>query len=288
MGWSGTPWLKMLMAVLLAQGIYYAVWHVLRAGELALGNEDLFRFLARQTLQMAAVALGGVLAGAGQRNGLVTGAVVGIWNGAIFLVAEYFSGHSFSLVEMYSQPMLHTAFGAAGGLVGGWVWPPPAQYRRPIARPPSSLTVRRTIPKLLMKHVHWTRVCMGLAIAAGGYLYAETILEFARHARPRYRGGSLPDEVMTWEIRLLALLVGGAFSGSCTFNGSVQGAWVGLASFITVTGALLAYNPALPLQPLLLTAGATLIVPLIGGWFGGRLLPPLLPDSPKGYKRIPY
>ncbi len=278
----------MLIALLLAQGLYYALFYVYRGGIDALGKEDLFSLLVLQTLQMAAVTVGGVLAGAGHRNGLVNGAVLGIWNGAIFLVSDYFSGHALSLVELYSGPILHTAFGALGGLIGAWVWPLPAEYRRPVARPPSSLTARRTIPKLLMKHVHWTRVVAGLAIAVGGYFYADTILAFTRQmAQIRTpQRSSLQDDVITWEIRALALLVGGAFSGACTFNGSVQGAWVGLASCIFLSSARVIYGPVAT-QMLLLTAGLGLILPMIGGWFGGKLLPPLL-QEPAHHRRIPY
>jgi hypothetical protein len=287
--WSTTPWIRLLMAVLLAQGLYYALFSVMRAGVLALGNEDLFSFVTWQALQLTAVTLGGMVAGAGQRNGMINGAVVGIWNGAIFLVVESFSGQSFSFVQVYSLPMLHTAFGALGGLLGGWSWPPPIEFRRPIARPPSSMLVHRSLPKLLTKHVHWARVLAGVAIAVGGYIYAETLLDLTRqmaYMRRSYHS-ALHDDLMTWELRVLALIVGGAFSGSCTFNGSVQGAWVGLLSCILLTGLRLGYYPG-KFDSLLWMMGLVLAVPFFGGWFGGKLLPPLLPEPPKGYQRISY
>src|SRR5262245_7082204 len=92
-GWQETPWGRIAVGLLLAQGLYYGLWHLGNAGLLGLGGEEAGAFWATmpgllviQGLQALGLLLGGALAGAGRQRGVMFGALVGVWNGLLFLV----------------------------------------------------------------------------------------------------------------------------------------------------------------------------------------------------------
>src|SRR5262245_42045990 len=88
-GWQQTPWGRILIGLLLSQGLFYGLRQLLTGvllvtGDVAEDESGQFRHLLLfQGMQMLALLLGGVLAGGGQRSGLVLGAVVGVWNGVL-------------------------------------------------------------------------------------------------------------------------------------------------------------------------------------------------------------
>ena len=65
--------------------------------------------LLLQAIQILGLLVAGLLAGAGQRQGIVFGAVVGAWNG-VLSVALPSSLLPQTVVTLVGQPILHTAF----------------------------------------------------------------------------------------------------------------------------------------------------------------------------------
>src|SRR5262249_57388736 len=119
------------------------------AGLLVVGGEladsvgmILAGLVVRQLLQAASVFAAGLLAGAGQRRGLLFGAVVGVWNAVFFILLDMapnvwflqwmWTGHSLNTIDLFGQPVLHVAFGAMGGLVGSVIWRAPALVLMPV------------------------------------------------------------------------------------------------------------------------------------------------------------
>src|SRR5207302_5630448 len=131
-----TPWGRILIGLLLAQGLYYGLRHLCVAGLLATGlidGETLWASiegqLLIQSLQVVSLFFGGVFAGAGQRHGAVYGAVLGVWNGVFLVLVQPVLLRAeqvqfFNTVSLYGQPLLQGALGCLAGWVGGRIWQP--------------------------------------------------------------------------------------------------------------------------------------------------------------------
>ena len=117
----------------LAQGLYYALWHLVSAYLLARGGEaakvnywdnTLAGLLMVQALQAASLFIGGMLSAAGRRRGLIIGASLGLVNALLLVALPLVSQRPTDEVNLYVQPVLHAFVGAIGGAVGSRVWQP--------------------------------------------------------------------------------------------------------------------------------------------------------------------
>ena len=83
------------------------------------------------------------------------------------------------------------------------------------------------------------------------------------------------DQLITWELKALMLIAGGALAGATTTNGMKQGLFVGVATSAVLVGlqAPMAERWA---EFALYSAFSTVTLCLAGGWFGGALFPPVV------------
>jgi hypothetical protein len=274
-GWLQSPWGRLVLGLVTAQGLYHGLRQLALAVTLASGNTDagLTGLAVTQALQMVALLAGGFLAGSGQRAGVLLGLLVGVWNGALCLAVQTPVGPP-TAVMIYGQPLLHAFVGAVAGWLGSLVWRPPALPSLPGA-PLVRKAAKPRGPSPFAGPVAWVRVAAGAALAVAGTLFAAKVLGGVEEAS----GGKLStltrlqDQLITWEIKALAVMLGGALAGATTTNGLKQGLCVGLSA-----SAVLVALPAHRGTPTLtgLTLAATMLLSLVGGWFGGQLLPPVL------------
>lgn len=285
--WQQTPWGRILVGLLLAQGLYYGLRQLCTAGLLASRNETpdvwgtLYGIVLLQGLQGLALLVGGALAGAGNRQGIVYGAVVGVWNGIITIVLMPGGAETLTTVVVYGQPILHAAFGALGGFIGGLVWRPlPAPVSLGGSRPVAPLVAPTKPLSFLQGPVAWFRVLAGTAVALGGTVWANVILELVLEtSEGRLTIDShLQAQLVTWEITAVAILVGSALAGATTANGIKQGLFVGLGASALFAGIRLGSNQA-HVQALLLAVVAAVSLGVVGGWFGGQLFPRVLSNA---------
>jgi hypothetical protein len=283
--WQQTPWGRILVGLLLAQGLYYGLRHLFTAG-LLVTREDtplnvwatLYGLIFLQGMQAFGLLVGGALAGAGKRHGLIYGAVVGIWNGVISVLVQPDQAHALTAVTLYGQPVLQTAFGAVGGLLGMLIWKPLPRYE-PLAVPRGKLPPPRPNgPSVFAGPIAWGRVLAGVAVAVGGTIWANTLLDMVMEASEGKLTISthLQAQLVTWEITTLAILVGSSLAGANTNNGLKQGLCVGLGAAAVLLGLRIGAQQAPSVEQLVYTAATTLAVALLGGWFGGSLFPPLV------------
>jgi hypothetical protein len=274
----------MFIGLLLAQGLYYVLRHLLIAGLLMTREEaagDVWAALSGlilvQGLQAVSVLCGGVLVGAGERRGFVLGAMVGVWNGVLFVMAHQLFGRPVTPITVLGEPMLQAAFGAIGGLIGGSIWKPlpvptlPAEFRPQASLPP----VRRQ-PSSFEGPVAWGRVITGVALAVGGVVWTDVIRDFVLDASEGTLriDTHLQAQLVTWEISALVMLVGSALAGATTRNGLKQGLAFGIGTGVVLAGIRLA-SMGLSLQLLIFSSASTVCLGLAGGWFGSQLLPPV-------------
>jgi hypothetical protein len=300
-GWQHTPWGRIVIGLLLAQGLYHGLQQLCTAGLLAVAEDSsrdvwttLFGLILQQGLQGIGLLAGGMLAGAGQRRGFLLGAVVGVWHALILTVIAQFSartgtttpyGQALTVTTLTAsgQFLLLTVFGAAGGLIGSLIWKPLPTVSLPSDQAKGALKLSgKGKRSLLGGRVAWLRVLLGVAIVVAGALSANAILKFLLEAA----GGKLTirshlqARLVNLEICGLAVVLGGCLAGATTSNGLKQGLCVGLGASAILIG-LHVRNPVLSTNELIYRVVSTSALALTGGWFGGQLFPPVLSSRRK-------
>ncbi len=291
--WQQTPWGRLIVGLIVSQGLYYGLRHLVTAFLLA-GTEATARefwgslngLILLQGLQAVGALLAGVVAGAGQRKAFVYGAMLGLWGGVLDLMVQTALGKGLTSVVTLGLPMIQATFGALGGIIGSSVWRPLPSVSMPTEVSPFS--PRKATPRRRTNYfagpVAWVRVGLGVLVAIAGAMGAHILLELIVLST---EGNLQPDsklqaELVTWEITALVIFIGGACGGAGTRNPIKQGLCVGLGAATVLLGAHLS-RPVLPIPVLLFSLATAMGLSLIGGWFGGELFPPIL--VPRGRKR---
>lgn len=284
LGWRQRPWGRIFLGLVLAQGLFYGLRHLLTAVLMAAQGREAIEQLATaasgilllQGVRICSLLLGAVFAGAGQRQGAFLGLMVGAWNGVFSVLLLPDPAQARTPIALLGQPLLQAAIGAVGGWLGSAFWkalPDTIVVETPLPRKRDFL--RRNI-NLFNGPVSWFRVTIGAILAVTGTLTAtlffEKILDVSHGALATT--DDLQDRLITLEIKALALLLGGALAGASTRNGLKQGFFVGLVSTVILIGIEMNFVERW-LQMAALTAVGAFALSLVGGWFGSQLFPPL-------------
>jgi len=297
--WQHTPYGRIFVGLLLAQGVYHGLQQLCTAGLIAITAESsrevwatLFGLVLQQGLQGFGILVGGVLAGAGQRRGIVIGTVLGILSCFVVLVVDYFGaphvtlfgtqgdGQPLTIVAQYGQPLLMVVVGAVGGLISSLIWKP-----LPTLTAPAPANAGKSSIKLARRHkaglfsgpIAWPRVVLGIAATVAGSFWANSILKLVLDSSDGKLSISsrLQAQLVTMEICALAVLIGSSLAGATTVNGLKQGLCVGIGATL-ILFAIDLRNPSVAGHKMVYTAISTLGLSLLGGWFGAHLFPPIL------------
>lgn len=286
--WEQTPWGRLVVGVVLAQGLAYGLQLLFTAGLMATGEEatrtvwgTLSGILLLQGLQGLSLLVGGAVCGAGQARGFLYGGLLGLLNSIIFVVAQRAKGEGLGEVLLYGQPVIQMVFGALGGLIGSLVWRPfPSVSLAPTpgAGPSKKVADLGSSFNPFEGPVHWGRVVAGTAVLVGGVVWSNVILDFILEAGQGKLTvkSHLQAKLVGWEISAVAALLGAGIAGATTFNGLKQGLCVGIAAAVVFVGIHLG-NPKAVLETTLLQVSCTFFLALAGGWFGAQLFPPVAP-----------
>jgi hypothetical protein len=291
-GWQHTPWGRILIGLLLAQGLYYALRHLCVGGLLAtdvIDAETLWSsatgLLLIQGLQVASLLIGGLFAGAGQKNGTIYGAVLGVWNGVFLSLVPSEPAHQLSPLMLYSWPLLQGVVGLVAGWLGSRIWKPLAVSGevQPLRKLPKAAPRKAT--RLFAGPIAWVRVGVGAMLAVSGALWAGPLLEWVISlGSNRLTPGMLAhSQLVTWEIMALAMFAGSVLAGATTANGCKQGLAVGMVTAAVLVGIRLA-GPAPAPESLLLELAGPILLGIGGGGFGGQLFQPLMAPRRKAYE----
>lgn len=280
--WQQTPWGRIVVGLLLAQGLAHGL-QMFITGWLQASDEvpgqgmwtSSWGILLLFSLQGISLLIGGTITGAGQVRGLLYGSFVGLVNGLIFLMLNLGRGEIQNEVAFYSQPILHLAFGAMGGLIGTLIWRPLPTLRLEPSSGSAKLRVSNG-PLMFAGPIHWIRVLVGIIVAVAGVAFSPTILAFILEM---FQGmialqSTFQARLVTWEISAVAVLVGAGLAGATTPNGPKQGLVVGLGAGVLLIGISLG-NPNAAFQASEFLVAALVGLTLAGGWFGSQLFPPL-------------
>jgi len=289
--WQHTPWGRIVVGVVLAQGLVHGLQLFFMASLQASGEEagkgdwnNPVHVILVQAMHAFSLVLGGLVTGAGQRRGVFFGSVVGFLHGLITLGILQVHGEALTEVSLCALPALHMAFGAAGGLMGSLIWRPLPSVQLTIKgdpnnKPRASFAFGGGV-SFLTGRVAWLRVGLGIGLVVCGVLWSSAILKFVLENAPARLSveSSTQSELITWEIAALATFLGAGLAGATTSNGLKQGLCVGLGAGVVLAGMQLAkVNPNV--DRAVITAISALFLSVGGGWFGGQLFPKIYQRS---------
>lgn len=290
--WQRTPWGKIAIGLILAQGLNFGLQQLVTAGFLAAGGGDVWATLIGLALHHAVLGfsliVGGALSGAGQCRGIVYGAIVGVASGVISLFLHDARSQAYPQIFIYTVPIIHMFIGGLGGALGMLVWKPTPTLPELDNNSPTSVgdTFALSLGRLFAGQLHPGRIAVGAFIIVMGVVWSSAILDFILRAS----GGTLTitsrlqAQFVTMEVAAIIALAGSAFAGATTYNGFKQGLCVGLGACSIVLG--LQFNdPKFTLESAVTTGFGTVIISLVGGWFGSQLFPPIN-SSPRRRKLI--
>jgi hypothetical protein len=292
--WQQTPWGKILIGLILAQGLNFGLQQLVTALFIGFGDGSdvwgtLWGIVVRHTVLGVSLLIGGALSGAGQSRGIIYGAFVGLTSGVISVCLHNQVSEMFSSPLVYAAPILHLVTGAFGGALGMLIWPPtPALPELEGSSTPSPLAgFGSVLGDMFTGPIHMGRIGAGAFVIVIGVVWSEAIMRFLLGAT---NGGltltsKLQAELVRLEIAALVVLIGAAFAGATTRNGLKQGLCVGLAASAIVLGLQIS-DPRFILETAISTLSGIVGVALVGGWFGGQLFPPVSARRRKrGYSR---
>jgi hypothetical protein len=287
--WQETPWGRLLVGLLLAQGLYYGLWHLCKAGLMAVNDpatkdvwQTLYGLLLMQGFQVTGLLVGGALAGAGRRQGPLYGGIVGLVNGIIFVLVQRTNLELFTPITLYGQPVLQTACGALGGLLGCVIWRPLPTLAVPNARQRGPRGRQSGVLSLFRGRVNWLRILVGVAMVVGGTLFANAILDLVLDASEGKLtiDTHLQAHLVTWEITALAMFLGSGVAGTNSDNGLKHGLFAGLLAAMILLGFNLA-QPRIQVHFIVMNFLSAVTLCMAGGWFGGELIPPRVRPAPR-------
>jgi hypothetical protein len=286
--WQQTPWGKILIGLILAQGLSHGLRQLLTAGLLVGGDDPdvwstLWGLVILHSIHGISLIIGGALTGAGQSRGIVFGAIVGLANGVLTLfMMGRFSEPPTSLL-VYAEPLIHLATGMLGGALGMLIWKPAPKI--PLLEGSSSTPVAPSrfevgLGRLFVGPIYVGRVCAGAFVVVIGVVWANAILEFLLRASQGTlaTNSHLQARLVSMEISALVALLGAAFAGASTTNGLKQGLCVRLGASAVIMGLQMS-NPNFALHAFILQLSGIVMVTLVGGWLGCQLFPPILRGS---------
>jgi hypothetical protein len=228
-----------------------------------------------------------MLASANQDRGVVSGGLVGLWSGLIFLGLHWGARDVLAPVAFYAQPLLHMLWGLFGGIIGNRIWKPVPLFNVEGEVDRSGFGIPRPAKRLLRGPIHVFRVMIGAAIAVAAAVFVKELVDqLLRNSQGLFSIKShLTEKLIVYQIVALTSLVGGAIAGSSSRNGFKQGLCTAVLAASLYLGVQLA-NPKAVLEISLFTAGVVAATSVAGGVFGSTLFPPLAKEQAK--KAIPY
>jgi len=289
--WQQTPWGRIVVSVIIAQGLAFCMrllstaWFQASEGERTDWNSP-EGLLWLNGFHAISLVICGMLAGANQVRGMTSGGLVGLWSGLIFLGVHRASREVLEPAVFFAQPFAHMLFGLLGGFIGYRIWKPVPLFHVEDDLGKSGYAIPRPNKKLWKGPIHIVRVLIGAGIALAGAMFAKELLDgFMRVMQGTFRiPDHLTERLIVYQVVALATFLGGAVAGSSSRNGFKQGICGGILAACLFLGFQLA-NPKSVVEIVLFTASGIALMTTLGGMFGSALFPPLGKQLPKA---IPY
>lgn len=292
---------RLLAGLLISQSGALAIMQATGALESLCGLPNIFAAdSARFALHASTLLLGAAIAGAANPGFLLTGVTIGLINSFFLIGMQFMVGIRSSPLSLILITGVSTGLGLLGSFIGSRYWPALSLFTPTIQSTPKA---KKKEPKVTAPPVPiaWFRVLGGAALSIGCTVWAGPIRDFiVQNSRGAFSVDSrFQLQFTAWIISALAMLIGGALAGASTRGGIRHGFLVGLFAsigvfiihlkvvkevlpaqrfFSIVVGLPDDNTPSLGLTGLFLLTN-TLLIGTLGGWFGAKLLPRVLPPS---------
>ena len=224
--WQQTVVGRLLIGLVLAQGLFYGLRHLLTGVLLAVQEtegdiwDDSRNVFLLFSIQLFAAFVGGVFAGSGQRYGYLLGVFVGLWNGVLAALLRQNAGGEFLPLGFFTHPLSQSGTALLGGVIGSMVWRP-IIHTEPVRLAPTSKKAGKQSAPLLAGPIAWVRVLIGCIAVVSASLYASKLLDkiLDLTGTKLSTGDDLQDTIIIWQIRGFLILLGASSAGATTKNG---------------------------------------------------------------------
>jgi len=193
-------------------------------------------------LRIAAITVGGLLAGAGRKRSWLTGAIVGWASGLAWCAFEAPADWRSEKVPLTLGVAFGSGvFGAIVAAFGGWIWPPARFVPVPVAAPRASSMLR-------LKPDHgrslyegpptsWVRIMIAVTLALATPWLVGFLREYVLRLPSVFSAARDPRQLMYVQAMafLVLLAFAGLVGGSATGSGFRHGLWSGLIGAIGLT-----------------------------------------------------
>lgn len=281
--WQQTVLGRLLIGLVLAQGLFYGLRHLLTGVLLAVQEpeSDLWadprNVFLLFSIQLFAVFVGSLFAGSGQRFGFFLGLLVGVWDGVFAAAMAQNAAGDLAGFGFFTQPLFQAGAGLVGGALGSMVWRPIVHAPTTFLRPTPKRTATRSAP-MFSGPIAWGRVAVGCVAVVVASLYATKLFDrlIDLTGNKVGTGDDFQDRLIIWEIKSFLVLIGAFLAGAATKNGLKQGLVVGLLASSVLIGMQAPRATQSLLALVVFTFAGTVGLCLVGGWFGGQLFPQVM------------
>jgi hypothetical protein len=277
---------RVLFGAIALGGVFQGLKHIIAAVAVAGSGGDSLTSSGILGLLVAATLAAAVVSGMLNRRAEFTGLILGVGAAGVLIGMDLAQGIEPPDDWLIGVPALLGVVGMIGGLGGRLMIPPAPKL------PKFGLSGNRIEPKIQVPAVRivWWRILGGAVLTTLGVVYADEV-RFAVSRVVLGHGGTFgASRLVTWQISVLATVMGGVLAGATTRGGLRHGLIAGLFAATATVIAFAARDPndLLVLEfwmdnlnlgwngpPALAVLGASIVTGAgIGGWMGYHLFPP--------------
>jgi hypothetical protein len=277
---------RTILGAITLLGLFHGLRHLAQAilltqgGYEGLSRNGLFSLLVVATLVAAFVA------GTVNRRAELTGILLALGAAGGYLGPEFANGSRPTDDWMATVAGLLFLIGLTGGIAGRLVMPPAPRLPQLTAFDTREAVAIKVRPVPLS----WVPIVVATILVVAGTLFADAIRNSLSRALIGSGGTFGGSALITWQVSVLAALIGGLICGANSRVGLKQGFVTGMVSANGIVAATVATgtNSSVLVEfwlyqldqntvgPITFAAfGASVwVVTAVGGWLGGQLFPP--------------
>lgn len=276
---------RLLLGAITLLGLFHGLKHIATAAAIAFCDADTISIDALIGLLLAATLAASVVAGTVNHRAELTGFLLGLATAGVLVGLDFAAGASPPVDWLVGVPIVLSLVGIVGGLAGRLMVPPVPKLPK-FQLVDSHFESRVPVP---VAPLVWWRIGLGAVAVIVGTEYSDAIRQGLSQALAGHGGFHSSMKFLTWQISIIAGLLGGVLAGCNTRGGFRQGLYAGLmaSAVATILEARHGASGSILVQfwldqlgaddsglAFVICAASVFAVTTLGGWLGAHLLPP--------------